>query len=247
MAKTGIYLVSDFTDYYDENIHDVMATNRFKRLTKSGLSRREMFKFMDEVYLDTSPHGTVEFLYDNYYKNKKLNKKYFLNSHKDKEVVVYLDENLHRGEGKILTTFQHALSNYSDYYASLFICNLKSQDEFFPISYRYLQIGKKSFLLSYSSNDNWRSNCGKVKITLLKINKDKYYIDEIHSNNIKYPLFALDFVKNEKEDEYYIDFNISPGCPETVLYNNKKVKFNKILSGEEAAESIVESIRYFDS
>ena len=44
MNKTGIYLQSDFRDYYDEELHDPTATKVFKRLSKSGMPRSEMLK-----------------------------------------------------------------------------------------------------------------------------------------------------------------------------------------------------------
>ena len=57
MGETGIYLQSNFRDYYDEELHSPMGTKVFKRLSKSGMSRPEMLKYMDNVGLNTVPHG----------------------------------------------------------------------------------------------------------------------------------------------------------------------------------------------
>ena len=71
---------------------------------------------------------------------------------------------------------------------------------------------------------------------------------------IKYPLFALDFVQL-RDKYYYMDLNISPQCPDKIenfgdiLKGNHKVgeHFKDLLPAKEAAESIKEAISLFDS
>ena len=241
MGETGIYLQSNFRDYYDEELHSPMGTKVFKRLSKSGMSRPEMLKYMDNVGLNTVPHGYVKDLYGKYYKNKKKN-----SSENMLGLVVYLDENAHRGEGKELLHYEEALEKYPIYYASVYMNNLNLTKS----SFRHLQIGKKSYLLRYSSKDKWRSNFGdNISIYLWKVNDDKQYFFE----KIRYPLFALDFVLI-KDISYFMDFNISPQCPDVIKYFDitkideigKKCYFKDCLTAKDAAKSLKEAINYFD-
>jgi len=247
MNKTGIYLQSDFRDYYDEELHDPTATKVFKRLSKSGMSRPEMLKYMDKVGLNTVPHGIVKNLYKKYYKNnKKISKKRNIIKNMLR-LVVYVDENAHRGEGKEFLHYEEAFEKYPNHYASVYMTTFNPTKS----SFRHLQIGKKSYLLRYSSQDKWRSNFGdKVSIFLWKENNDKRYFFE----KIKYPLFALDFVQI-RDKYYYMDFNISPQCPDkiknfgNILKNNYKGDeyFKDYLSAKDAAESLKEAIYHFNS
>jgi len=243
MNKTGIYLQSDFRDYYDEELHDPTATKVFKRLSKSGMPRSEMLKYMNDVGLNTVPHGFVKNLYEKYYKSKNEKKN---NPESMLGLVVYVDESAHRGEGKELLHYEEALEKYPNHYASVYMNNLNLTKS----SFRHLQIGKKSYLLRYSSKDKWRSNFGNnISIYLRKVNDDKQYFFK----KIRYPLFALDFVLI-KDISYFMDFNISPQCPDVIKYFDitkideigKKCYFKDCLTAKDAAKSLKEAINYFD-
>lgn len=185
MKKLKIAVKSDFIDYYDyafDSIYD--ADYILKRYSRSGMNRIEMFDFLKSVGLKIPKVGTCSELTTDC-----------------SRVVVYLDVNAHRGEGKILLSANDAKELYPHHFASEYIpLN-------YGISYRLISIGKRSWMLRYSSND-WRSNCGEVKIELLK---------EVENNlSINRPLYAIDFVGNI-EDPIAIDFNIAPQVKGTGL------------------------------
>jgi hypothetical protein len=239
MPKTGIYLISDFCQYYDERLHDVMGGQPFKRLTKSGLNRREMFEFMDEYFDRVVTHGTVKKLYKRYHTRKKCD------GHK---MVIYTDEMAHCGEGKILVPIEEVQHRYMNNYASIYV---ESTYNRLPIGYksvsqRYLFVGSNIYLgLLYASKNDWRSNCGEVEIFLTSL--DRNY----HGNNgINEAIWALDStVDSQPINLRPMDFNIAPGLPEKVIipawadssvsgYKGQEMNLQDIVSADEITESI---------
>lgn len=206
-------LYSNFIDYYDH--HFDLEGEGFYRFSNNGMNRIEIFNFLKSHNYLTPKHGYVKQLsklYPEEYRYREYcdDSKKFDDSWKYIELVVYLDINLHRGENKIKISLDKAIELYPDNYASLFIFN-------YGISHRYLQIGNKSFWLRYISKNDWRSNCGDVKIIIDSQNNG-------YHKSIKSSLFAIDFVRsiNEKtkQDDYLaIDFNISPGIKGTGIEN----------------------------
>ena len=191
-------LKSDFIDFYDHAFDSSMAdTPIFERLSEGGMNRRDILKFLDSVGLRTPIHGTVGEVTE---KMLKELPSLPLNAIiKIWTVVVYVDENKHRGDGKLNISMEEALKNYLDYYCTEFIPVLPSTGS---MSMRYLQVGKRKRWLRYWSSD-WRSNYGRdVKIEVLCEEEKGYH------PKIKYPLFAVDFLPANKL--YAVDFNIAP-------------------------------------
>jgi len=212
-----IKLKSDFIDYYDHWFD--REGQIFERMSRSGMSRREMFDFFGKIGLETPPHGTPKQVFNtlsDYEKEmESLAQKSTMNL---VDVVVYLDEFAHRGEGKILIPLMKAIKEYPDTLCSRYFPTL-------PIgasSLRYLQIGDKIFWLRYTSND-WRSNCGDVNIEVLAQEKDGFH------PRIDLPLFAVDFILGPN-CFFAIDFNTAPGVKETGVED--------ILSAKEAVAAI---------
>jgi len=230
---TNIYIQSDFIEPYDKYLHDSMGKIVWKRLSKGGMPRREMLKFLDDsieeydIFGKVVPHGTVV----------ELNKRYISYD----KLVVYLDENLHRGEGKILIDMKEAVKKYPNHYASIYLNDYKNVC---ASSYRHLWIGKECFSFMYQSLTDWRSNYGHVNIIYLGKNTIKNLSIKGHS------IFALDFIKIWNDNGYcckggvfinhYIDFNISPGIPQEVFVKGQDnpIKFQDIISSEKIAEII---------
>lgn len=177
-----VKLNSDFTDYYDQWFD--RDGYRFGRLSTQGANRENLLKAMMVMGFAVPTFG------------KLFNIKEKLLKQKVEKVVVYLDENAHRGEGKVLMPLDEALEVYPTHLSSEYIPPSGSNSN----SYRYLQVGSKHCWLKYSSQD-WRSNCGNVDIKILKAG-------EGYHEKIKKPLFAIDFVQGDKP--YAIDYNSAP-------------------------------------
>ncbi|MAA93754.1 MAG: hypothetical protein CML22_07185 [Rheinheimera sp.] len=209
-----IKLASDFRDYYDHvfagSWQEADAT--YERVSTSGLARPEMLSMMESINLKVPLHGTVTEL-----REKLLGQLSYLGSSRLVDdymrelmhVVVYLEPNAHRGEGKIKLSLTEAMQRYPGHYATQFIpANGGRLGE----SLRYLRVGRRQFWLRYSSKDDWRSNVGDVNIEFLceerpKSNEDMMRLSE--------PLLAVDFVK--ADGLYAIDYNIAPGLSGTGL------------------------------
>lgn len=222
-----ITLRSDFHDFYDH--HFDLDGEIFDRFSRQGMSRREMFKYLSKIGLDIPLYGTPPEILDQLDSGLRCSDDI---GHKINEqlidLVVYLDEMAHRGEGKIKVLLCQAINDYPEHFCSLYIPHLSRE----TISLRYLQIGDKIFWLRYTSSDDWRSNCGNVQIEVLTQEKDGYH------PRLPYPLFAVDFVIGG--DKFYaVDFNTAPGINHTGI--------EKLLSGKEAADAIKRAIYHFKS
>jgi hypothetical protein len=208
-----IKLLSDFVDYYD-HWFDLEGIT-FNRFSCSGMKRSEALKYLGSLGLRVPIFGRVKDLprlIDNYPQVA--------------DVVIYLDETAHRGEGKIKMPLMEALEKYPDHLATEYIQVLPA---FAGYSWRYLQVGDKRFWLQYFSSNDWRSNCGQVEIKILSKEKDGYH------PTIKYPLFAIDFLP--AGHLYAVDFNIAPQLNGTGIED--------ILSSREAAEAIKKAVVHF--
>lgn len=197
-----LQLKTDFHDYYDHWFD--REGQVFERMSRSGMSRREMFNFLENIGVKTPPYGTPGQVFNSLSDDEKELEKLAQENHINLiDVVVYLDENAHRGEGKILMPLIKAIKEYPDTFCSQYFPSLR----FGAISLRYLQIGDKIFWLRYASND-WRSNYGDVNIEVLAQEKDGFH------PRIDLPLFAVDFVYGF-DRLYAIDFNVAPGIKGT--------------------------------
>jgi len=183
-------LVSDFHDYYD-HAFDLNGVS-YKRLSKSGLSKKGQFEFLHQNNFLVPPYGKVEEVLGSYWNSET--------SYVDK-VVVYENEFSHRGEDKVLCNEAKA-KKYFGMLSSAYLPTCKS------LSLRLLSIGSYKFWLEYRSNDSWRSNCGDVIISL--IGRDGDFGDY---KSINEPLYAIDFIIGK--ELYAVDYNIAPGVAGT--------------------------------
>lgn len=214
MGFVKIKLLSDFVDYYD-HWFDLEGIT-FNRFSYSGMKRSEALRYLSSLGLMVPTFGKVRDL-------PRLIDGYF---HQLTDVVVYLDETAHKGEGKVKMPLSEALEKYPDHLATEYIQVLPA---FASCSWRYLQVGDKRFWLQYFSRNDWRSNCGEVEIKVLSKEKDGY------CPSIKYPLFAVDFLP--AGHLYAVDFNISPQIRGTGIED--------ILPSREAAEAIKRAVVHF--
>lgn len=191
-----IKLLSDFRDYYDMFFDH--EGEIFRRFTTDGLNRPEMMDYLCKLGFATPTYGLV--------KNLKLDPK--------SKIVLHNDINAHRGNGKELMVLEDAMKTNLNTFATEFI---KFEVPEMPVntkglSWRYLQVGKETFWLEYTSIEDWRSNCGEGDIKLMFRDKTELFPDYNYEKlKFKYPLFAIDFIPTEKI-LYAVDFNISPGC-----------------------------------
>lgn len=182
-----IRLISNFIDYYDHYFD--LQGEVFRRMTNEGMDRKEMIEFLKKHGLITPPCGIVrEMQYHGLIRD-------------DVYVVVHTDIHSHRGENKFLMLYKEALEKHPDAFMVLYVSS------FTGVSWRYLRVGDRSFMLRYKSED-WRSNWDTSEIVIEQEDASDIEID------IDAPLFAIDFVKNVKPDGnpvmVAIDYNIAP-------------------------------------
>lgn len=217
MLFLQLQLKTDFHDYYDHWFD--REGQIFKRMSHSGISRREMFEFFEQIGLKTPPHGTPEQIFNTLSEQDKEVEELFQKQDMNFfHTVVYLDETAHRGEGKLLIPLTKAMRKYPNVFCSFYYPTLLVGST----SLRYLQIGDKIFWLRYTSDD-WRSNYGNVNIEVLSQEKDGFH------PKIDLPVFAIDFIRGH-DFMWAIDFNIAPGIKGTGVED--------ILSAKEATAAI---------
>jgi len=269
---TNIYIQSDFIEPYDKYLHDPMGTIRWKRLSRGGRNRREIFELLRQYngsvgspYTHVAPNGTVQELYDKY-EEREVDGKW--NGTWDKtgicssfsELVVYKDEMAHRGEGKEVMDVEDVITEYPDAYASVLLRNKQN----YAISRRKLYIGNRAYKLTYISlTDSWRSNCGHVMITYDgSVTYSKYdYIPftRKYGTDIKSPVFSFDYVEipvassqcpDGSPEIFYVDFNEAAGIPEEVVirdYQDSRygelVPFSELISNEEISKCIEKTLK----
>lgn len=230
MAKPeemAVGLESDFIDYYDHHFCSRLTCNViFKRLSTNSLSRLAMFKLLHDAKMPVPMHGPIEaFAHTpSGFTNNDL-------------FVVYFDEYGHRGEGKQVMPLAIARELYPNRLASKFV------GEFGPpsISYRFLRIGSRGWLLKYTSDHPWASNCGNVTIEIVRELGDTSY------QRLRFPLYAVDMVEVPPESlwwgprrrphPYFVDLNLSPQIKGTGIEAK--------LKASEAVRLITEAIESF--
>lgn len=211
----GLKLVSDFHDYYDFCFNP-NGNREFRRMTTEGPLRREAFRLLEGVGIHTPRHGIVRDM-----------------SADVKWMVVYLDENSHRGEGKELVPASDARQRYPDLYCSeyLSLSTNKVGEEWvrtlnepvlsykgknFGSSWRELVIGSRSFWLHYINCDDWRSNVGDD----IRIELDTERVRFRPKRDLKYPLYAIDYVWDDTKGDFAaVDVNTAPGIGGSPVQN----------------------------
>ena len=220
-------LKTDFRDYYDWAF-DGKGEEFVRIAVGAGPDRREQFRIMKDAGFKIPPVGTFDDLIE----------KYEWDEGRIKFVVAYTDTLAHVGEGKELWGIGKWKSNphmgqgrrYNEKYAtfcSAYVLGPRG------VSWRRLQVGRHVFWIEYTSEMDWRSNCGEGDIELLESKLNAGY-----HPHIRLPLFAIDFVHGAK-DMYAIDFNIAPGIRGSGV--------EKVLSSWDAVEAIETAVIRFDA
>ena len=186
---SNIRLRSDFIDYYDGAFANAYGTV-FQRFAKTTRTRREDFQILAGMGLNVVRHGRVCDMADPLWTNTLA----------PRFLVVYDDETSHCGEGKRLVERFAARHREPNAFCSEYI-NAGSK------SFRYLQVGRKAFRLTYQTNwrNEWRSNFGEPGIEVFDV--------EANRRGRTDPIFAVDFVVDELNGgpSWAIDFNDAPG------------------------------------
>lgn len=236
-----IKIQSDFRDCYDHAFCGSHETPDaiFQRQSRGGMNRQEMFSAFDRVGLMTPRHGLVRDLVPALQAEYSRSPKKLLDI---VQVVVHLDEQAHAGEGKLALSMDEALSLYPGAFAVEFLPTIIGNDallqkarELFhlPIpnesstvkwvggtSFRHLRIGRRMFRLRYTSQDDWRSNCGEnVQIDFLCDagiiggRGDGPGLSEQLFFDLS-PMVAVDYLLVSM-NMYAIDLNVAPGLRDT--------------------------------
>jgi len=203
---TKIAIDSDFIDFYDYAFCSrYNADIIWERRSRTAMSKRKQFAFLEQQGLETPNHGTVAEVFEKSKADYQLEDDHFAKMSELAAVVVYLDEYAHCGEGKLKVPLKLALERHPNKYYSEFIQTTPSCN---AVSYRYLQVGKKSYWLRYTGYNSWMSNhAEKVDVEYLCPNNGKFI------PTVDYPVFAIDFIMGRVF--YAIDFNTAPGLKDT--------------------------------
>ena len=191
-------LRSDYQDYFDHCFDGSWTDSEiFYRFAKTQKLRRTDHDELADVGFRVPPRGQVSALY-----------MAGEPQHAPKQLVVYVNESMHRGEGKILADAAFAFEAYPDHYATVYL------PQRYPVSYRLLLVGKLAFWLRYQSRDDiWRSNVGEVAVTEPPRGPPGTTDDTIDlvtaALRLGHPLVAIDFVEWH-ELLWAIDLNTAP-------------------------------------
>jgi hypothetical protein len=212
----GMKLKTDFRDYYDHSFDGTGDT--FVRVaTDAGPDKREQFRIMKDAGFKTPPHGEMDDVLGTWWQEGTIT-----------TVVEYTDLLAHVGEGKELFSLTSLWEGCdTSRFCSAFVPGPRG------VSWRRLQVGRHVFWIEYTSEMDWRSNCGEGDIELLESKLNAGY-----HPHIRLPLFAIDFVHRAK-DMYAIDFNIAPGIRGSGV--------EKVLSSWDAVEAIETAVIRFDA
>jgi hypothetical protein len=191
-----ISLETDFKDYYDHLFYNPRESNtngHFIRIADdiNSFSKRNQFLHLQQLGFKVPRHGIVSNIID-----------------LDKDIVVYVDELKHRGEGKYLIKSIQARKHFPNKYASEYIDYREGE------SYRLLQVGNRSFWYQYKSTTSWKSNCGHVEISepieVFDWWTKHTLVDSRPMFLNNYPIFAIDFV-DSIDGKLAIDLNTAAG------------------------------------
>lgn len=195
-APEDIRLVSNFTEPYDHHFASRHRTNlpAWERTTETERTREEDHRILAECGLLVPTVGPLS--------------SFDINA----EVVAYVDQTSHRGEGKIKASAQYLFMGGLDTetYCSEYVSGGST-------SLRACWIGRSFYCWRYVQKDpkEWRSNVGDVEIVL------EDYVESLMEPvwnvgvALKAPLVAVDLVR--RGDEWLaVDLATAPGlkgCP----------------------------------
>lgn len=189
-------LNSDFFDYYD-SVFDEDGLE-FRRVTTDGPNRKQMFYLFKRLGLQTPLFGNYQDFVNNIYAG---------------QVVIHKNINSHIGQDKELKYFGLLTEEDRQCFLVEYIYHpLTILFDYKGLSTRYLFVGNRCFKMRYTSDNDWRSNCGNSWVS----DFDMVVPIPIYRSRIPYPMFAIDFVGDDMELKA-IDFNVAPGIPKEFL------------------------------
>ena len=226
-SRYSIHLHSDWTDYYDyqfDSPHTLpQSPYHFFRYSRNSISRIDMMRLFDNLKLKTPNWVIID--RDEQFNITELRK----------PLVYHSDIYAHCGQGKQLLESTDDLEALKPTEVpSLLVEYIRNSKVRTPTSYRFLQIGNKnSYYLTYTSDHTWKSNQGTCQISqgvpahiLSQIEKRKFlpYFKD------KFPLWSIDFVADDYDNVYAIDFNTSPGLQYTgIEHILKPLDINRLI------------------
>jgi hypothetical protein len=176
-------IVSDFVDYYDH----VFSSNedcdcQLNRMPESDKSQRDQFEFLIGAGDNVPHYGNIDVLLD------------VLTNEDDLFVVCE--------SPKRLITRLEAVAENPKALAMAFI----PHDTGRAVSWRWLQVGNRPFLLEYASDHYWNSQSGNTAIRVIQASAIREVVP-----NIPYPLWAIDYIPFDGGNQRVaIKFTTSP-------------------------------------
>lgn len=189
-------LLTDYAQWYDELFDGTGVTFHRTARTRGGLPKREQFQLFERLGWRVPPHGLIA----------ELASQTGLAAawqcprtawHREVEVVVYLDEFQHEGQGKLKLPLAEALTKYPGHYGSLFIPLANP-----AVSLRHVRLGRLGFWLRQQGGQDWRSNQLDHETVLARTTHPE-------PNPIPRVLWAVDFLP-AATGLLAVDFNTAP-------------------------------------
>ncbi len=189
-------LLTDYAQWYDGIFDDTGVTFHRTARTRGGLAKREQFQLFERLGWPVPPHGLIAELAN----RTGLARDWQFPAatwQQELDVVVYLDEFQHRGEGKVKLPLVDALTKYPGHYGSLFIPLANS-----AVSFRHVRFGRLGFWLRQQGGEDWRSN---------RADNETVHACTQHpeANPISRVLWAVDFLP-APTGLLAVDFNTAP-------------------------------------
>ena len=189
-------LLTDYTQWYDHIFDDTGVTFHRTARTRGGLAKRDQFQLFERLGWAVPPHGVVAELAT----RTGLTRDWQFPAatwQRELDVVVYLDEFQHQGEGKLKLPLADALAKFPDHYGSLFIPLANP-----AVSLRHVRFGRLGFWLRQQGGDDWRSNRSDHETVLA-------HTTHAEANPIPRVLWAVDFLP-APAGLLAVDFNTAP-------------------------------------
>ena len=199
----SVKLKSDFRDFYDHHFDNY--GRHYNRYTEIERSRKEDLDLLRQSGFYVPEHGIIH--------NGLIDS--------GNDYVVYIDEYLHKGEGKLLiSSSKNDINKYKGKFYTKYI------NDVITYHWRFISIGYSIMAwIYYTSDDFWRSNCGNVNFQLVQWGKIKdkriYYLHNI----LNEPLIAVDG-RYLNGTFIAFDLNTAPQIKETgleFLYSSKEI------------------------
>lgn len=200
----GVKIESDYTDFYDDygsNNSNIV----YKRASNNGLQRGTLLKKLRDLSINTIEIKPVTSF-----------------NRWDNKLVVYVDPLAHHGDGKYILSVDEAKSMYPNYIASKYI----ESDNF--ITFKYLQIGKRRYKLTYKGVEN---SLDKGDLINIEESSNEFNYD------IRLPIFSIDYI---------IVNNVLVATDFNTTENLEALNFRNYISAENVINEIEKAIMEYN-